>query len=97
MKSSLLAVAMFMFTTAAYAELPQLDATCPGDIEVHADQDGPVYINGKEAVLKATNENYYEAKGGGVTISISVSQEGVLDVSYTGKNKVHGICTVDSD
>lgn len=37
---------------AAHAGIPLLNATCPGNIEVHADKGGPVYINGKEATLK---------------------------------------------
>jgi hypothetical protein len=54
--------------TVSVAAIPQLNYTCPGKIEVHADEHGPIYINGKEAKLKVFNENYYEAKGSGVTI-----------------------------
>lgn len=80
----------------AHAGLSQLNATCPGNIEVHADEGGPVYINGKEAVLKRTNDNYFEAKDAklGITISISNNPDGSSDVSYTGKNRANGICQV---
>nr|WP_298131208.1 hypothetical protein [uncultured Pseudoxanthomonas sp.] len=100
MKSVLIPLSALASLTAfqAHAALPQLNATCPGNIEVHADQGGPVYINGKEATLKASNENYYEARDAklGVTISISRNPDGSTDVSYTGKNRANGVCQVAS-
>jgi hypothetical protein len=78
----------------AAAKIPLVNATCPGNIEVHADQGGPIYINGKEGKLKVFNENYYEAKGGGVTISLTINPDGSADVSYTGKGGANGVCTV---
>ncbi len=86
--------AAMMFAGQAAAKIPLINATCPGKIEVHADQGGPVYINGKEGKLKVFNENYYEAKGGGVTISLSINPDGSASVSYTGKGGANGICTV---
>jgi hypothetical protein len=79
---------------AAQAGIPLLNATCPGNIEVHADKGGPIYINGKEGKLKSFNENYFEAKGSGVTISLSINPDGSADVSYTGKNRANGVCQV---
>jgi ribose 1,5-bisphosphokinase PhnN len=79
--------------TASLAAIPQLNYTCPGKIEVHADQGGPVYINGKKATLKVFNENYYEAKGSGVTISISINPDGTPSVSYTGPGRNNGVCS----
>ena len=38
--------------------LPLFNATCPGGIDVHGDQGGPVYVNGKETSLKKFNDNY---------------------------------------
>ncbi|MCB1370466.1 MAG: hypothetical protein KDJ83_06205, partial [Rhodobacteraceae bacterium] len=67
---------------------------CGDGTEVHADEGGPVYINGNEASLSASNESYYEAKHEGVTISISVSPDGSADVSYTGSGGANGICQV---
>ena len=78
----------------ASAKIPQVNATCPKGIEVHADEGGPIYINGKEAALKRFNENYYEAKGGGVTISLSINPDGSADVSYTGHGGANGVCQV---
>ncbi|WP_336172240.1 hypothetical protein [Ensifer sp. MJa1] len=40
------------------------------------------------------NENYYEAKGGDVTISLSINPDGSPSVSYTGKGGANGVCTL---
>ncbi|PZR02276.1 MAG: hypothetical protein DI541_02690 [Aeromonas media] len=70
--------------------IPQLNYQCPGQIQMHSDEGGPVYINGKEAKLKKYSEEFYEAKGAGVTLSIS-NTGGQYDVSYTSK-KGSGTC-----
>jgi hypothetical protein len=82
--------------TTSFAAIPLLNYTCPGKIEVHADQGGPVYINGKEAKLKVVNKNYYEATGSGVTISININPDGTPGVSYTGPGRNNGICSESS-
>ncbi|MFI8716787.1 hypothetical protein ACIGHF_02705 [Stenotrophomonas sp. NPDC077464] len=98
MKTLLVSVSLLasLASFAAQAQLPQLNATCPGNIELHVDQGGPAFINGREAVLKASNENYYEARDAklGVTVSISRNPDGSTDVSYTGKNRANGVCRV---
>ncbi len=71
-----------------------LNATYPGKIEVHADEGGPIYINGKEGQLKKFNDNDFEVKGAGVTISLSINPDGSPAVSYTGKNRANGVCEV---
>jgi len=93
---SALAVA-FGLATQAHAAIPLLNATCPGNIEVHADEGGPVYINGKEGALKKFNDNYFEIKGAGVTISLSINPDGSPSVSYTGKGGANGVCTVKAN
>ncbi|UVL32704.1 hypothetical protein LOY43_17170 [Pseudomonas sp. B21-041] len=94
MKSLLLAAPLLLVSAIAHAGIPMLNATCPGKIEVHADEGGPIYINGKEGQLKKFDENYFEAKGAGVTISLSINPDGSPAVSYTGKNRANGICEV---
>jgi hypothetical protein len=98
MKSTLIPATLFAcaFTFNSHAALSQLNATCPGNLEVHVDQGGPVYINGKEATLKRSNDNYYEARDAklGVTISISNNPDGTSDVTYTGKNRANGVCKI---
>lgn len=89
----LIPVVVTLFTAgAAHAGIPLLNFTCPGGLEVHADQGGPVYINGKETKLKKSNDNYYEAIGSGVTLSISINPDGSPTLSYTGKHGANGIC-----
>lgn len=74
--------------------LPLFNATCPLGLEVHGDEGGPVYVNGKEAVLKKFNDNYYEAKDAatGTTVSLSKNPDGTLSASYTGRGGANGIC-----
>ena len=91
---SVLVAAAMTIASQASASIPMVNATCPGKIEVHADEGGPVYINGKDAKLKKFNDNYFEAKGHGVTISLSINPDGSASVSYTGKGGANGICTV---
>ena len=94
MKKILLGALLVCAAGFANAGIPLVNATCPGNIEVHADEGGPIYINGKEGKLKKFNDNYFEAKGSGVTISLSINPDGSASVSYTGKNKANGICQV---
>lgn len=89
-------VAAACVSVAAEAKVPFFNATCPGKIDVHADEGGPVYLNGKEAKLKISNANYFEAMLNKVTISVSTNPDGSLSVSYTGPKRANGICQVKS-
>ncbi|RFZ89006.1 hypothetical protein D0Y60_04440 [Shinella sp. WSJ-2] len=86
--------ATLLAASPAFAKIPLINATCPGNIEVHADEGGPIYINGEEAKLHVFNDNYYEAKGHGVTVSLSINPDGSAAVSYTGHGGANGVCTV---
>ncbi|MES2870741.1 MAG: hypothetical protein V4749_14355 [Pseudomonadota bacterium] len=94
MKRSLLGALVVLTAGTANAGIPLVNVTCPGNIEVHADEGGPIYINGKEAKLKKFSETYFEAKGSNVTISLMVNPDGSPSVSYTGKGKANGVCQV---
>ena len=74
------------------ANLPAFEVTCPTDLSVRAEAGGPVYINDKKIVLHKLNEQFFEAKGEGITLSISLNAAGAPTVSYTGKQGAHGIC-----
>lgn len=87
-------VAATVAASPAYAAIPFFNATCPMNIEVHADQGGPIYINGKEAKLTVFNANAYEATHNHVTISVTVNPDGTPMVSYTARGGANGICTV---
>ncbi len=91
-----LAISAIFTAGQAIAAVPFLNATCPGNIDVHADAGGPVYLNGKETKLKVVNENFYEATQGGVTLSISINPDGTPSISYEKKGGGNGICTVRS-
>ena len=64
---------------------------------MHADQGGPIYINGKEGKLKKFNDNCFEAKSSDVTISLSINPDGSPSVSYTSKNRANGICQLKGE
>lgn len=84
---------ILMATTAAQAKVPFFNATCGGGIEVHADEGGPIYINGKEAKLTKVGEGYM-AKLGHDSIDFFVNPDGSITASWTGKHGANGICTV---
>lgn len=94
MNVQMIAMALVMVSGAAQAGIPLVNATCPGKIEVHADEGGPIYINGKEGKLKKFNDNYFEAKASGITVSLSINPDGSPSVSYTGRNRANGMCEV---
>ena len=91
----LLTLAMTLPGTSAFAHIPSLNATCPGGIEVHADEGGPVYINGQEAKVSVSNAEYFEAKRNSTTISISIGDDGSATVSYTASGGANGICQIN--
>ena len=99
MRVTILFSALLLVSAAsAHADIPLLNATCPGGIEVHADQGGPIYINGKEGKLKKFNNNYFEAKGGGgVTVSLAINPDGTPSLSYTGKGGANGVCSLKGE
>lgn len=88
-KLKTMALVLGFVAFSASAALPLFNGKgAPGD--VHIDQNGPVYLNGKELKLKKVNDNFYEARGQGVVLSIAVMPDGNASVSWTGKNRAHG-------
>ena len=87
------AAALLAMGSAHAASLPKFEVTCPTDLAVRADAGGPVFINDKKAILSKFSEQYYEARGEGVTISISLDGKGTPTISYTGKQGANGVCT----
>jgi hypothetical protein len=94
MLRKLVVASIVLLPLPAYANIPLVNATCGDGVEVHADEGGPVYINGKEAKLKKVNSNYYEARHGDVTISLAINPDGSPSLSATWKGGANGICTV---
>ena len=95
MKRLWASVALAGLAMPAAAHIPSLNATCPGGIEVHADEGGPIYINGQEARIGAASGDFYEARSGGVTIDMSVNPDGSSTVSYTAPGGANGICQIN--
>lgn len=93
MKNLLIVAALLAASTAAHAaNLPAFNVTCPPDVSVRAEAGGPVYINDRQATLHKFSEQYFEAKGEGMTVSVSLTANGTPTVSYTGKQGANGIC-----
>ncbi|MET4728026.1 hypothetical protein ABIE09_001833 [Lysobacter enzymogenes] len=82
----------------AVAGVPFFNASCPGGVSVHADDGGPVFVNGRETELKRFNDDYFEARDAtsGVALSISRNPSGEVQLSYTGRGGANGVCTVES-
>lgn len=79
----------------AVAELPAFTARCPLGNDIEADAGGKVLVNDAPAVVKSFNEQAYEARSGEFVFSITHEGGGRgLQVSYTGPNRAHGVCTV---
>ncbi|SDZ55758.1 hypothetical protein [Pseudomonas sp. NFIX28] len=98
MKNILLCCTLSLIASAVHAEgIPLFNVDCPGGIPVSADEGGPVLINGKEAQTKTVNERYFEAKGSGITVAISVEDDDSVLVTYSGKQGANGICTSVDD
>ena len=91
-----IAIALFalLVATAAQANLPFFNADCPDGIEVHADDGGPVYINGREANLKRVNDSYYQASRGDVTLTITTNANTAAPLVSYSSHDGHGFCTV---
>lgn len=94
--AGLFAGVVFATAGSAKADIPFFNAVCPGNIEVHADEGGPIYLNGNEAKLHRFNSSYYEASHGPLTVSVSVSPDGSVAVSYTRQGSGNGICQVNA-
>ena len=98
--SSFLAAAVLLMglplASQAEAAIPMFNGTCPGGLDVHANDGGPVYVNGKETQLKRFNDNYFEARDSdsGVTLSITRSADGGVQMSYTGRHGANGVCSI---
>jgi hypothetical protein len=91
-----LATLLSGLATVASADVPFFNATCPHSIEIHADEGGPVFVNGSEAQLHRFNPNYYEATHGPINISISVNPDGSVSLSYTRRGGGNGMCQVNA-
>ncbi len=93
MKTLILTSCVFLIAGAAQAAIPTMNYSCPTGIELHVDQGGYAFLNGKKAQLKNFSENYFEVKANGVAVSVMTNPDGTRNVSYTGKKGANGICS----
>jgi len=84
-----------MSDATAYPRIPMFNAVCGTEIEVHANEGGPVFIDGEETTLERFNENYFEASHGGTTISISFNPDDSLSLTFSGPNRANGVCNLE--
>ena len=59
---------------------------------MHTDEGGPAYINGHQAKLHRINDDTFDVRGGGVTVSIGMNPDGSASVIYTSPHGANGIC-----
>ncbi|WP_211227634.1 hypothetical protein [Chitinibacter tainanensis] len=93
MKTLLLASAAILCAGIAHAEIPTMNYSCPTGIELHVDQGGYAYLNGKKAKLKVTSKDYFTVSGNGVSVDVMTNPDGTRTVSYTGKHGANGMCS----
>ncbi|HCJ6373869.1 lysozyme inhibitor LprI family protein [Citrobacter sp. RHBSTW-00671] len=89
----LMMLALVLAPLTSMAAAPQaFNFSCASIGGVNSDGNGNVWINGEKATIKTFNENYWEAKSGKNTVSISRKDDGNPEVSWAGPNRKHGIC-----
>uniref|UniRef100_UPI0012E22BD0 hypothetical protein n=1 Tax=Sandarakinorhabdus oryzae TaxID=2675220 RepID=UPI0012E22BD0 len=91
--AAVLAGAQGLALTSASAAVPIFYAKCPVNVNVDSDTRGTVRVNGRVAIVRKVNAQYYEARAGRVVYSIS-GRPGEVSVSYTGPGRANGICQV---
>lgn len=64
---------------------------------VYSDGKGGVWIDGNKATIKQRSPTYWEATSGKTVISIMRSTEGNPDISFTGPNRIHGVCLAEDE
>ncbi|QJP14779.1 hypothetical protein G3545_14670 [Starkeya sp. ORNL1] len=93
MKSAIVAAVLLM-GAGAQADIPELNASCPGNIDVRTEEGGPIYINGKEADLKKVSDHHYEAQSAGVIVSVTINADGSPSISYKGLGAANAVCVI---
>ena len=95
MKQVIFACILLAVAGTANADIPFLNATCAKGIQVHADENGPISISGKEAKLKQVDDNTYAATSDGMTVTLTVGADGSPAVSMAGKDHAVKACQVE--
>lgn len=93
-----LPLALLALTTAATeaAEIPLFNAVCGESVEVHADERGPIYIDGEAVTPKAVGEDTFEVTRKGTTVSVTVFDDSSLEVRYSDPEGKSGPCRLSN-
>lgn len=91
-----LAAGVVWLASPAEARMPAFNAACPGRVDVQADR-GNVFINGQPARVKRFNDGYYEARLGGIVVTITTAPDGRTSVSYAARGMGNGVCMVRAE
>lgn len=80
------------------ADNPVFAAECAGGVNqggynIDTDDRGHLWVNGHRVPLHAAGEDNWEGSYHGVTFGITSTESGLI-VSWTGRNRANGICTV---
>lgn len=89
-----LVLGLIAYGASLRAHAAPVNATCQGK-EIHS-EGGVVWVNGKKAKVVVNTGDYVEAQKGGITYSLAHTDapDAPDIVSWTGKGKKHGVCTV---
>ncbi len=79
-------------TSAAATPIPMFNATCGESVDVHADEGGPIYIDGVPVTTKQIGDSSYEATHNGTTVSVEVFPDSSLEIRYSDPEGNHGLC-----
>ena len=89
----LLAAPLLLLASAAGAtSIPMFNATCGESVDVHADEGGPIYIDGDPVTTKQIGDSSYEATHNGTTVSVEVFPDSSLEIRYSAPEGNHGLC-----
>lgn len=91
-------IALALLPLASFATPPQsFNFSCGKTGGVYSDGNGGVWVDGQKATIKQSSPTYWEATSGKTVISIMRSTEGNPDISYTGPNRIHGVCLAEDE
>jgi hypothetical protein len=90
------AAVLTMIAGTAHADIPFFTATCPGGIAVHAEEGGPVTVDGAEADVLSETKYGVEVRQGDVTVVMMIKPDGSLSVTVPQPDGGTGVCLIDA-
>lgn len=94
----LMLIALTLVPLASFAAPPQaFNFSCGKTGGVYSDGKGNVWLNGKKATVKQSSPTYWEAASEKTVISIMREQDGNPSISFTGPNRIHGVCLPEDE